>query len=144
MKKIIGFVLMIFFISVFSNMAACTSDNSENYKKESFHSFEGLERRMRGLNGSEEGFGKRGVGMYPERIAPENFNGNLTDEQIKEREKIFEDMMKKAVSACDGKSEGDSCSVENFEGESRSGTCLKREDSLFCMQEKNMYEEFRR
>jgi Flp pilus assembly protein TadG len=54
---------------------------------------------------------------------------NMTDA---ERQQMFESMMQAASAACQNKTEGDSCTMQNQRGE-MSGTCKTQEDKLMCM-----------
>jgi hypothetical protein len=60
-------------------------------------------------------------------------NTNLSDE---ERQKLMQEREKSAIDACNGKADGDSCTIQNSVGEI-SGTCNMQQDNLICILTRN-------
>jgi hypothetical protein len=68
-------------------------------------------------------------GMMQNGSRQPGMRGNITDAQRQQ-------MMQEGAAACDGKSEGDACAVQNAFGGAQggmNGTCLGRDGNLTCM-----------
>ena len=71
---------------------------------------------------------------FGERQGGEFRGGNLTGEQ---REQMFEERQQIAIEACQDKTEGDSCILQNPGGEIE-GICKIVEDNLLCATNRTM------
>lgn len=58
----------------------------------------------------------------------QNRTSNLTAEQ---RQQLVNERLQQAENACQGKAEGDACSIQSPRG-SRAGTCKTQQDKLLC------------
>lgn len=61
---------------------------------------------------------------YPQR-------GNFQDMTEEERQQMFEERQQKMIDACEGKDEGDVCTIESPRGETE-GTCEIIDNNLIC------------
>ncbi|VVC02178.1 Uncharacterised protein [uncultured archaeon] len=121
MKKILQLsliALLVLLMAAVVMLAGCTSSGQEqNAQQGSPPSGNG-----RQANPNRPYFGNRTGG-------PGGNIGNLTDAQ---RQQLFQQRMQQAVAACEGKTAGESCALQNARG-NMTGTCQSQNSTLLCM-----------